>query len=403
MTSISAIVPTYNRARFLGEAIASLMAQTRPVEEILVWDDGSEDDTESVVKSLPGPIRYFRSNNGGKARALNAAMLESRGDLIWICDDDDVVLPDAAQRLADLLGANPAVGMAAGSYVRFREDPVTGERIESGPGYWPDLSQGSVLRHLLEDIFLFQNATLVRRSLYDRVGPFREDLARSIDYDMVVRLALRAPVAVTESVLFRQRKHDGVRGPAASSHAAARSAEVWKEWDRAVFAPFRESIPLELYAGLFEGALAGRAGRLQRGCVYARRTDWEAAVADFDHAAAMFPQVALAPIEEAICRRAMAGKHGVAEALAPKMRARLAAMAASGTAGAGIAASLVRGIRWRGRVALQTGQGGEAARIARFVLSLSVAGRGRRHQADTQQLDPTLRERAELPATLYLA
>lgn len=399
MTSITVIVPTFNRAAFLGEALTSLTGQTRQVDEIIVWDDGSTDDTEKVAKSMAGPIRYFRSENGGKARALNAAMREAGGDLIWICDDDDIAAPDAAERLAGMLERAPQAGVAGGSYRRFRDDSKTGQRVESGPGYWPDLSRGAVLRHLLEDIFLFQNATLVRRELYDRAGPFREELARSIDFDMIVRLALRAPVVMTEAVLFHQRKHDGARGPASARHAAARSEAVWKEADRAVFAPFRESIPLSLYAGLYDGDLAGRAGQLQRACVYARRTDWNAAMEDFEAAAALQPDTGLSEVERDICRRAMAGKHGVSEVLDVEMRGRLVQLARSGPVGAGTAAELARGIMWRAKVAARSGAVREAAEIARFVAALKLASRGRQASKSA----PALSERDELPADCYLA
>lgn len=378
MNSITAIVPTYNRAGFLSESLQSIVDQTRPVDEIIVWDDGSTDGTEACARSVPGPIRYFRSENGGKARALNAALRETSGNLIWICDDDDLAMPNAVEVLAGMLETESGAGVAAGSYVRFRDDADTGERAEFGPGYWPDLREGSVLRHLLEDIFLFQNATLVRRELYEMVGPFRENLARSIDYDMVVRLALHARVKVTEDALFRQRKHDGARGPAAARHAAARSDEVWKEADRAVFAPFRKTIPSSLYTGLFEGETAERAGQLQRACVYARHTDWAAAMEDFQSAASVFPDMALAPIEQAICRRAMAGKHGIAEALDPHIRRCLAELARSGPIGAQITAALARGVLWRGRAALRDGQVGETTKIGRFFLALQFANTVRR-------------------------
>jgi hypothetical protein len=294
-----------------------------------------------------------------------------------------------------MLAAAPAAGAAAGSYVRFYDDSVTGERIETGPGYWPDLSEGSVLRHLLEDIYLFQNATLVRRALYDRVGPFREDLARSIDYDMAVRLALKAPIVVTEESVFRQRKHDGVRGPAAARHPQSSADAVWKAADLAVFASFRESIPLQVYSSLFDGPMAARAGRLQRACVYARRTDWAAAAEDFEAAAAMYPDTALCRLERGICRRAMAGKHGVAEAMAPGIRRRLARLARSGPAGAEIVVALARGILWRGRAALRARDLGECAAVAGFALALAQAGVGRARQAKAAS---PLSERTDLPS-----
>lgn len=394
--SISAIVPTFNRAHFLPEALSALSAQSLPLHEIIVWDDGSTDDTAAVVRALPGPIRYFHSENGGKSRALNAALAKARGQAIWICDDDDVALPNAAEHLAGLLHAMPQAGLAGGSYRRFGTDPASGRRVESGPGYWPDLSQGSPLRHLLEDIFLFQNATLVRRECYDATGPFREDLARSIDYDMIIRLAARFPVALSEEPLFLQRKHDGPRGPAAARHAAARSDAVWKQADRTVFAPFRDSLPLGLYQAMFEGTpeIARRAALLQRATVYARRTDWAHALEDFESAIATAPGP-LSELEYAICRRAMGGKHGCHGAYAPQIRRPLAALAGRNAAGADMAHAMVRGVRWRLKAALRAAQFAQAARILRFGAALH----SRRSAPRTGR--PALEERQDLPATAY--
>lgn len=114
MTSISAIVPTYNRAGYLTQAVEALRAQTRKPDEIIVWDDGSTDGTEAAARKMGKAIRYFRSENGGKSRALNAAMREARGDLIWICDDDDLALPDAAETLAGMLRSAPRGGDCRG-------------------------------------------------------------------------------------------------------------------------------------------------------------------------------------------------------------------------------------------------------------------------------------------------
>lgn len=166
---ITAIVPTFNRSAFLAETLEALVSQTRPLHQIIVWDDGSCDGTPDTVAGLqarhPGQILYKRAENGGKSRALNHAMTLADGDYIWVCDDDDVSLPDAAERLADGLDRSD-VGLVAGRHLRFSNAPDTGNREVSDTGYWPDLTQGSLLRHTLEDIFFFQNATLVRRNCY---------------------------------------------------------------------------------------------------------------------------------------------------------------------------------------------------------------------------------------------
>lgn len=387
MTSkISAIVPTYNRAALLPDTIHSIVAQTRPVHEIIIWDDGSTDGTSDVVAALQrdladngaSEIHYHKSENGGKSRALNLALKEAVGDYIWICDDDDIGMPYATELMAGMLDQDKALFAAGGCYKRFSTDPNTQERIEQGPGYWPDLRTGSPLRHLLEDIFLFQNATLVRKSAFDAVGPFRESLARSIDYDMVVRLACGGPIKIVEDTIFLQRKHDGDRGPAAARHAAAKSEAAWKVADQDVFSPFRQAIPLSIYEAMFDSpdaTLIKRAAMLQRACVYARRTDWTAAVEDFETAAGLLPDHGLTAVEVAICRRALAGKHGCAEAWVPQTRAKLRSIATSTIAGSSIGKALARGIMWRAREAVTEKKYSEAASIVGFMAALTTSPR----------------------------
>ena len=402
MTKISAIVPTYNRAGFLIEALKALLAQTRALHEIVVWDDGSTDHTQQAVADLgetPVPVRYFRDENGGKARALNRSLEVAQGDAIWICDDDDISRPYAAETMAATM-EDTGDAVVAGRYLRFGTDPASGAQIPADPGYWPDLAQGSILRHLLEDIFLFQNATLVRREAYACVGGFREDLARSIDYDMIIRLAARYPVHYVDEILFDQRKHDGTRGPAAAAHAAKDMDNVWRRADQDVFKGFHEALPLSLYEAMFqgEGAIVARAARLQRAAVYARRDLWELALEDLDTAGAMGGD-ALTSVEMAICRRALAGKHETEGAFSKRTLGRLKALRRSGSVGMAIASGLALGMRWRARKALQSGQVFAGTRILRAMVSLGGLGSLANRAAGPGERG--LSERSTLPAAAY--
>lgn len=379
MPTISAIIATYNRCAFLQETIASLEAQTRPVDQIVIWDDGSTDGTESYGTCLAahsqGRIIYRRSENGGKSRALNRALEDASGELIWVCDDDDIALPHASARLSSALERSNA-GLSAGRHDRFRDNPMTGQRELFGTGYWPDLRQGSILRHVLEDVFFFQNATLVRRAALDRVGPFREDLARSIDYEMFVRLVSRFPVEMVDDVLFHQRKHDGARGPAASRHEAGQSEAVWLANDRAIFTDFRSSLPLSLYEALFHThspSLKRRAALIQRATVYARRNDWNAALEDWTAAATAHPSPPLTATERDIVIRAMAGKHGCGDAFVPPVANKIRALHRLNTVGADIVRGLGRGAIWRIRSAAQARDPGSALRAAAFVLRAGLS------------------------------
>lgn len=398
MSTISVIVPTFNRKDFLFEALAALQQQRRPVDQIIVWDDGSSDGTQEAMAQLmsqaPDPrLLYRRAENAGKAAALNAALTLATGEYIWICDDDDIAQPDAAAELGAILDANPEIGVAGGCYNRFSDSP-DGRQI-SGPGYWPDLSSGSPLRHLLEDIFLFQNATLVRRRCYEQVGPFREDLPRSIDYDMIVRLAVRFPICMSDQTLFLQRKHDGPRGPASHRHAASASDRVWAAQDRVVFQGLRDHLPLSLMEAMFAGtspAQIRRAALLQRGCVFARHGLWTEALADFEAAATTDPNAPLSPTECAICRRAVSGKHGVV--FTAQDRGALRQLRQTGPIGQAIAAQLGRGLLWSLRRALQQRDLSETLRLARMLATTGLP-RG------AAPADTGLQENSLLPIAAY--
>ncbi|AJE47794.1 glycosyltransferase family 2 protein [Celeribacter indicus] len=400
--TITAIVPTFNRGAMLAETLTGILRQKRPVDQIIVQDDGSTDETPEIVAPLVAAeghrLHYERTENGGKSRALNRALSKATGDYIWICDDDDIALPEATAKLAAHLDADPTLGVVAGRHERFSTRP-DGKPVLDGTGYWPDLSRGSALRHTLEDIFFFQNATLVRRDCYDCVGPFDETLTRSIDYEMTVRLLARFPAQVIEDVIFLQRKHDGARGPAGQQHAAARSEEVWRETDREIFARFRHDLPLSLYEAMFETGDPGRRRRaalLERGAVYARRRDWEAALEDFEAAARLAPACDLSVEEARIAVRAMAAKHGADEVFAPERRRSLRRIARSGRAGRSLTRWLGRGALWRLRAAVEARQAREAMRIAAFLAAVPPAT-----DPIPETADPALRERDTLPLEAY--
>src|SRR5688572_24093435 len=90
---VSAIIPNYNYAYYLPRAIDSVLAQTYPHVEIVVVDDGSTDNSETVLKSYGGRIRWLRQQNQGVAAARNHGVRETTGELVAFLDADDLWLP----------------------------------------------------------------------------------------------------------------------------------------------------------------------------------------------------------------------------------------------------------------------------------------------------------------------
>lgn len=347
MTRISFLMPTFNRAHLIEESILSVTSQMSPEDELILVDDGSDDDTPAVLKRVAGDHRIIRQDNSGKAVALNRGLAEAQGEYIWICDDDDVLRDGCVKRMVAEIG-KPRTDMVFARYTRFTE--VDGEKEDMGTGYWPDLSSGSVARHVLEDSFVMQNATLAKRSAYETVGSFDETLLRSLDYDMAVRLATQVRCRYVDIIAFDQRKHDGARGPASIRHEAGSSESVWLDFDRKIFERQRKVIPLSFYQSMFahpDPRLRKRAALLQRACVLARHDLWSDAVVDFRAASALAPTVALGLIERDICRRSVCGKHGFPGALNEEITARLRALESDGGNATEIVETILRGTLWR--------------------------------------------------------
>ncbi|MEM7688751.1 MAG: glycosyltransferase family 2 protein [Pseudomonadota bacterium] len=346
MTRISFLMPTFNRAHYVAQSIRSVAAQMAPEDELIVINDGSTDETSTVLAALDERFTILNQENAGKSTALNRAMDQATGEFIWVCDDDDLLCEGAVEKLLSLLG-DTNVGWAFGRYTRFSE--IDGVTRDLGPAHWPDLSEGSVLRHVLEDAFMMQHGALVRRSVYDQVGPFDGSMLRSLDYEMFVRIALAARAAHTSDLIFQQRKHPGARGPASMLHAAGKSESVWKEWDRRIFERLRSQLGAGFYASLFrcENAdIARRAGLLQRATIMARHDLWSEALEDWETAATISNEP-LHPLEQDICKRAMAGRHGFDGALSEPTMARLKALRHSSSVARGITDALMDGLIWR--------------------------------------------------------
>lgn len=347
MTRISVLVPTFNRAQYLVEALDAIVAELGPDDEALVIDDGSSDATADVVQTFAGRVRYLYQANAGKAAALNRGLAHASGEFICICDDDDVLRPQAFETLLAGFAERPEAGFVFGRYQRFAvEDGV--RKMLSDP-YWPDLSAGSLNRHMLEDAFVFQNATLARAAAYRAVGPFSETLPRSLDYEMFTRLAVSHVPHFVDKVIFDQRQHDGARGPAAHLHAATAMEDVWRTWDRVIFAHAHTHLPIALFEGMFESAdhpLIRRTALLQRGTIMARHACWPQALSDFELAASADPRP-LEPVEQAVLRRALDSKLGLSATGDPHAIESLRKLRQGSPLGRRMVDAMLVGAAWR--------------------------------------------------------
>ena len=353
--SISFIVPTYNRASYLSACLDSILCQSRPGDEILVVNDGSTDDTAAVLRRYADRVAVVSKANGGKSAALNTGLSHTSNPLVWIVDDDDILHPEARARLMAQLDADPGADLAYGRHLRFEEEDGARRYLETG--HWLDCHPKGFLAATMEDMFVHQPGMLVRRALYEQLHGFSEDLDRSLDYEMLVRLAMAGRASGTSEIVFFQRVHSGARGSAGERIAAADRDGSWLTHDQRIFDRFHKDLPLTAYhpERKLEDAQDRRLALLQRGVIMTRKKLWKAAMADF-HAGLDQCSAALSRAEKRIVRRAFSSKYGCDELLADhRLVSDMTNLARRSQAGRGLAAAMARGLVWRIRAALLKG------------------------------------------------
>lgn len=148
-----------------------MLAQTRPLDEITVVDDGSTDDTAVRVAGYGDRVRYLHKENGGRASALNYGLQHSDSEWVWFVDDVDVALPDALERMLGALLADPTAEFAYSNQIIGREGPdghLVHERIIPLPTMSPD----ALFHHGLEEYPFLTQGMLIHRRCFKAVGAF---------------------------------------------------------------------------------------------------------------------------------------------------------------------------------------------------------------------------------------
>ena len=373
---VTVLLPTFNRAGLIGETLDSLLGQTRLPDEIIVIDDGSEDATPEVLAGYGERITVLRKQNAGKAAALNDGLARARGDLIWINDDDDLILPETCARLAGALEADPGLDFCAGRHEDFEVNPKTGARDHRAPGYWRPSQPDEIFPDLLEGCHIFQPGLMVRRAVYDRVGPFRTDLTRSQDYEMILRIARHHRGRVLPELAFLHREHKGARGSAGERFAAQQNADRWKVFNHRIFSALLADLDdAELFDPVqWQGTAPEARPRLaaiKRGCVMARQRMWIEALPTWRDAV-LRDTGPFSPAEIALLHRSTTSPLGAPELFDdPAVRLALRDLSRCGPRGQQILRVLQRSTRWQLRRALQRREWLQSARIMRFLIPFS--------------------------------
>jgi glycosyltransferase involved in cell wall biosynthesis len=203
---VSVVMPVRNGARWLGEALASVFAQSRPDWELIAIDDGSTDDTPRVLDEYATRdqrIRVIRQEPLGLVSALNRGLADVRSPLVARLDADDRALPDRLERQMRHLAAHPEIGLL-GSWAQ-EIDEYGNRRGQMRPATQPD----ELGRILLEANPLVHSSVMFRTDLARRLGGFRPAFRAAEDYDLWLRLAESTRIANLPEILVEYRWHGG--------------------------------------------------------------------------------------------------------------------------------------------------------------------------------------------------
>lgn len=202
MPEVSVVIPTYNSAKYVVEAVESVLAQTWQDLEILVIDDGSTDDTEQVMRRYEAPVRYLRQENGGVAVARNRGIQESLGRYVAFLDADDTWLPHKLARQMEALRQQPhhRACYSAFTVVDAELNPIGISRSQG---------EGAALEDLLTrgNVVATPSTVICERSLFDLAGGFDPALSQCADWDMWVRLAAQTEFLYVDESLVTYRQH----------------------------------------------------------------------------------------------------------------------------------------------------------------------------------------------------
>lgn len=214
--AVSVVVPTYNHRDYVLDALSSVFDQTFTDTEVIVVDDGSEDDTDAVLAPLrdAGRIRYFRQANAGQAAARNRGLAEARGRYVAFLDDDDLWPPDRLAWQVELLESDAACVMVYGDFLKLRDGRAEPHAGKHGPS-------GAVTREFRTRNWLVSpGQALMRTTAVRSIGGFDRAIWGSDDWDLYIRLSRKGEFQYRPRVALHYRIHEAMASRSAVRHAA---------------------------------------------------------------------------------------------------------------------------------------------------------------------------------------
>jgi glycosyltransferase involved in cell wall biosynthesis len=213
MPSVTTIIPTYNRGQLVCEALESVFAQSRPVDEIIVVDDGSTDNTPELLRRYGNRIRYIEQPNSGAGAARNRGIKEAKGDYIAFLDSDDIWVKEKTKIQMDFFSRHPHLEFVFGDMANFtptNDNEVPEIKSPEVHNYFTAHSTNleRILDCLITESVIPTPTVVFERACVSRIGFFDEKLKIAEDLDYWLRAARTCRFGFVNTVLAKRRRHD---------------------------------------------------------------------------------------------------------------------------------------------------------------------------------------------------
>jgi len=201
---VSVIIPVYNGTNFLGQAIESVLSQSYPHFELIVVDDGSTDQTWSIIEAYGSRLRGLRKENGGVASALNLGIQKAKGDYIAWLSHDDLFLPNKLERQIEFLRSYSHFKACYSDYYDIDENGMLIKGITC-PWYPRQIA----LQKMFADAYINGSTMLIERSCFDDIGLLNTLYRYVQDTEMWLRILSKYEVGRVPENLLKYRRHPG--------------------------------------------------------------------------------------------------------------------------------------------------------------------------------------------------
>jgi len=227
---VTIVTPSYNQGRFIRATIESVLAQDYPAIEYIIMDGGSTDETDTIAGEYKGRLTFISEPDRGQSHAINKGFRMARGEIVSWLNSDDIILPGAVGHAVRTLAGNPRLGAVYGEGYTIDEDGnVTGRFAATEPfNLWK-------LVYLSD--YILQQTVYFRRSVVDDVGYVDEQLNWGMDWDLLIRIGKKYPMAYIPEYMGSVREYDTAKSFSGGFRRIRELAAIMRRHGQIKFAP----------------------------------------------------------------------------------------------------------------------------------------------------------------------